>query len=67
MLEPLIKYARNQGLEPEPGFQAKRVRWAAAFSGDGRFLEVNELWAQEDEGAVLPGFKLIASTFRLKD
>jgi len=43
MLELLAKYALNNGLEPEPGFKPKDVRWAIACDTQGRFLELVEL------------------------
>jgi len=43
MLELLVKYARDMGLEPEPGFKPKDIRWAIICGHDGRFLEVIEL------------------------
>ncbi len=43
MLELLAKYALDNGLEPEPGFKPKDVRWAIACDAQGRFLELVEL------------------------
>jgi len=43
MLELLVRYAKDRGLDVEPGFKPKDVRWAIAFDGNGRFLEVLEL------------------------
>jgi CRISPR-associated protein Csd1 len=43
MLELLAKYAREHGLEVEPGFKPKDVRWAIVCDSEGKFLEVIEL------------------------
>lgn len=43
MLELLVKYARDENLEPEPGFDRKSVRWAIAFDTAGMFLDVVEI------------------------
>jgi len=43
MLELLLKYAVDHGLEPEPGFKSKDVRWAIVCDSSGRFLDVVEL------------------------
>jgi CRISPR-associated protein Csd1 len=43
MLGLLLKYAEDNGLQAEPGFKPKDVRWALLFDGDGAFLEVIEL------------------------
>jgi CRISPR-associated protein Csd1 len=40
MLHHLISYAHDQGLETEPGFKPKDVRWALCFSSQGKFLKV---------------------------
>jgi CRISPR-associated protein Csd1 len=43
MLELLVKYARDHGLEAEPGFKSKDVRWAILCNSQGQFLDVIEL------------------------
>lgn len=43
MLDLLVKYARDHNLVTEPGFKAKRVRWALVFDPNGRFLSTQEL------------------------
>lgn len=43
MIHLLIKYAQEHGLESEPGFKVKDVRWAVCFAEDGQFLDVVEL------------------------
>ena len=43
MLGFLIKYAEDNGLDAEPGFKPKDVRWALLFNEDGGFLDVVEL------------------------
>jgi CRISPR-associated protein Csd1 len=43
MLHLLAKYAHDHGLETEPGFKPKEVRWAICCGADGGFLDVIEL------------------------
>jgi len=43
MLELLVKYAKDHGLEVEPGFRPKDVRWAIVCDENGAFLDVVEL------------------------
>jgi len=43
MLEQLVKYAKEHGLETEPGFAAKDVRWAIVCDKNVKFLDVLEL------------------------
>ncbi|MBI2908631.1 MAG: type I-C CRISPR-associated protein Cas8c/Csd1 [Chloroflexi bacterium] len=43
MLKLLADYAHSHGLEVEPGFKPKVVRWAIVFDPDFRFLDVVEL------------------------
>ncbi len=43
MLDILVRYAHDRGLEPEPGFKAKDVRWAIVCDADSRFLNVLQL------------------------
>lgn len=43
MLSHLVSYARTRGLQQEPGFAQKSVRWAIAFDDRGNFLGVTEL------------------------
>ncbi len=40
MLERILAYADNRGLQSEPGFATKRVRWAIACDKEGRFTSV---------------------------
>lgn len=47
MLGLLVDYSRKHGLEPEPGFTAKTVRWAIACDASGRFLEVLDLGGED--------------------
>jgi hypothetical protein len=42
MLELLVKYARDHGLEAEPGFKPKQVRWLVVCDKEGHFLDVVE-------------------------
>lgn len=43
MIEKLIDYALEHGLEAEPGFKPKEVRWAVILDEKLRFLDVIEL------------------------
>lgn len=43
MLELLVKYAHDHGLDAEPGFKPKEVRWAIVCDEEGNFLDVLEL------------------------
>ena len=43
MLHELVRYAEREGLNPEPGFKAKTVRWLLVFTPEGRFLGVQDL------------------------
>lgn len=43
MLKLLADYAYSHGLEAEPGFKTKAVRWALIFDSDFSFLDVAEL------------------------
>jgi len=43
MLELLAEYAKKHGIDTEPGFAPKEVRWAIVCDDDGRFLNVAEL------------------------
>jgi len=49
MLELLVKYAKDRGLEVEPGFKPKEVRWAIVCDDDGRFPDVIELGDTEQK------------------
>ncbi len=49
MLDLLVKYAMDQGLEPEPGFKPKVVKWAICCDDQGRFLEVVELGSPDQK------------------
>jgi CRISPR-associated protein Csd1 len=48
MLEQLVKYAHENGLEAEPGFKPKQVRWAVNFTESGRLLDIVELGSAEE-------------------
>ncbi|PKN04774.1 MAG: hypothetical protein CVU74_05195, partial [Deltaproteobacteria bacterium HGW-Deltaproteobacteria-9] len=39
MIEPILEYARKNGLDVESGFKPKDVRWAIACNSQGHFLE----------------------------
>jgi CRISPR-associated protein Csd1 len=43
MLPLLARYAIDRGLDPEPGFADKDVRWAIVCDHTGRYLDVIEL------------------------
>ncbi len=43
MLELFVNYAQEHGLETEPGFKSKWVRWAICFDAQGNFLDLVEL------------------------
>ncbi|MCF8098789.1 MAG: type I-C CRISPR-associated protein Cas8c/Csd1 [Desulfarculaceae bacterium] len=43
MLEHLKKYGEQVGLEPEPGFKVKHVKWAIVCDPGGRYLGVSQL------------------------
>ena len=43
MLHELVNYARNHGIEAEPGFRPKSARWAVVCSAKGDYLGVVEL------------------------
>jgi CRISPR-associated protein Csd1 len=43
MLNLLVKYAQDHGLEVKPGFKPKEARWAICCDADGSFLDVVEL------------------------
>lgn len=49
MLELLKKYAVDQGLDAEPGFKPKEIRWVLAFDEMGNFSEVLEVGNVEDK------------------
>ena len=40
MLHELIRYARITGIDSEPGFKPKWVRWLLVFDRDGKFVSV---------------------------
>ncbi|PZA07707.1 MULTISPECIES: type I-C CRISPR-associated protein Cas8c/Csd1 [unclassified Meiothermus] len=40
MLAQLVEYARQKGLEAEPGFTTKEIRWLAAVSPAGQLTEL---------------------------
>ncbi len=43
MLRLLAEYAQKYGIDTEPGFEPKQVRWAIVCDEGGRFLSVAEL------------------------
>lgn len=43
MLELLVKYARDHGLEAEPGFKPKQVRWLIVCDKQAQLLDVVEI------------------------
>ena len=43
MLEQLLEYTRTRGLDVEPGFAPKDVRWAIVCNSDGTLADVMEL------------------------
>ncbi len=43
MLDLLMKYAMDHGLEHGPGFKPKEIRWAIVCGAGGSFIEVVEL------------------------
>lgn len=43
MIHELVKYARRQCPDSEPGFAAKEVRWAVSVNGSGEYLGLLEL------------------------
>ncbi len=47
MLHALLDYAKHEQLLAEPGFKPKIVRWLLVFSGDGKFLGVQDLRGEE--------------------
>ena len=49
MLELLLKYANDHGIETEPGFGPKDIRWAIVCDDAGRFLDVVELGATDSK------------------
>lgn len=40
MLNQLIEYARREGLDPEPGFTTRTVRWLVEISNEGRLINL---------------------------
>jgi CRISPR-associated protein Csd1 len=49
VLEKLVEYASAHGIECEPGFKTKDVRWAISCDKHGTFLEVVELGATSEK------------------
>jgi CRISPR-associated protein Csd1 len=43
MIHAIVEYARQSGLDAEPGFSPKFARWAVRCEYDGRYLGVQEL------------------------
>jgi CRISPR-associated protein Csd1 len=56
MLEHLIAYGEQAGLEPEPGFAVKRVKWAISCAPGGKFLGVVPL-GDTSSGKKNPGME----------
>jgi len=56
MLEHLVEYGRQAGLEPEPGFKVKRVKWAIVCAPGGRYLGVSAL-GDTGQGKQNPGLE----------
>lgn len=56
MLEHLKKYGEQVGLEPEPGFKVKYMKWAIVCGRDGRYLSVAQL-GDTSLGKKNPGMK----------
>ena len=57
MLHELVNYARNHGIEAEPGFRPKSARWAVVCSAKGDYLGVVELGnagAKKNRGKEFP-------------
>lgn len=42
MLHELIQYARTAGIDSEPGFNPKWVRWLLIFDSDGKFVSIQD-------------------------
>ena len=49
MLDRVLKYGRDQGLAPEPGFLPKFVRWAIVVSAGGEYRGLVELGETEQK------------------
>ena len=48
MLNLLREYAEQQGLNLEPGFRTKHVRWSLDFDSTGHFLNIRDLKTEEN-------------------
>jgi len=53
MLRRLIEYAKQEGLDPEPGFTTRNVRWLAQVSVAGDFVNILPL-GDERTGEPIP-------------
>ena len=53
MLRRLIEYAKMEGLDPEPGFTTRAVRWLVEISKDGELINLLPL-GNEKRGASTP-------------
>ncbi|HBJ36818.1 MAG TPA: type I-C CRISPR-associated protein Cas8c/Csd1 [Planctomycetaceae bacterium] len=42
MLHEIIQYARTTGIDSEPGFNSKWVRWLLVFDSDGKFVNITD-------------------------
>jgi CRISPR-associated protein Csd1 len=47
VLHEVVNYARDKGLDAEPGFTPKTVKWAISVSAEGRFLGLIPLAADK--------------------
>lgn len=58
MLHHLLHYARDNGLETEPGFKAKEARWALCFDAEGNFtntlVELGNVGSRRNTGHRFP-------------
>ena len=58
MLKYLTQYSQQVGLEPEPGFAVKWVKWAIVCQTGGRYLGVNQL-GNTELGKKNPGLEFL--------
>jgi len=54
MLHELIQYARTTGIDSEPGFKPKWVRWLLVFDSDGKFVSVMDFKEGKSKGREFP-------------
>lgn len=50
MLHEIIQYARTTGIDSEPGFKPKWVRWLLVFDSDGKFVSVMDFKEGKSKG-----------------